>query len=299
MPHRGAAEEAKTRTEIAREVASELVSDLKSQHDLFRSLFYTLFASDIVAFIVLTLSYRGSITTALWTMFVGSVIGGRIEIAVPVYAIILILALFQLFGYDSTETIVFTSTATVKELLEQCSIVRIERELCEGFSYVSGQVIDQCSESNAEIHTAGEPRSIAIGCRCRSAKRRGVDYVRCGCKYRPLVRRWWRMKLNIYLIIGVREDPPLHLLIITLKSSPLTLFIGSTEDTIKWIRVKLCKSRMCKKAEKLCKWLCRGLEAEEFVEISTWYEIKEDLFLALQNTLWRLEGYDLYVAYAV
>jgi len=303
MSHKSDVDRARIRTEIAREVASELVSDLKSQHDLFRSLFYTLFASDVVIFVALLFSYRGDVITTLWMMFAGSVIYGRIEIAAPVYAKILILVLFQFFGYDSTETIVLTY-AVAENSLEYCSIDDVKRELCEGFSFVSGQGIVRCLESNAEIRTAGEPRSIVIRCRCKSIRKRGregnVDHARCECKYRPSGSRWWRMKLNIYLTIGVREDPPLHLLTITLRSSPLTLFMGFIEDFITWnLRVYLCKSRTCKKAEKLCKWFCRGLEAEEFIEISTWYELREDLFLALQDTLGRLEACRLYVCHIV
>jgi len=125
MSHSSAIDRARIRTEIAREVVSELVNDLKSQHDLFRSLFYALFASAIAVFIVLFFSYRGDIITALWMMFIGSVVSGRIEIAVPVYATILILALFQFFGYSSTETIVLASES-VGEWLQQCNISRVK-----------------------------------------------------------------------------------------------------------------------------------------------------------------------------
>jgi len=303
MSHSSAIDRARIRTEIAREVVSELVNDLKSQHDLFRSLFYTLFASAIVVFIVLLFSYGGNISMALWMMFIGSVVGGRIEIAIPVYATILILVLFQFFGYDSTETIVLTSVA-VEKLLEYCNIDKIKRELCEGFSFISGQRIVRCSESGAEIRTAGELKSIVIGCSCRSVKKKiGEDdiiHIRCECGYRRLVDRIWMMNLNIYLSIGMNKDTPLHLLTITLKSSPLKLFMGFIKDFITWnLRVKLCKSRMCRKVKKLCKWLCRGLESEEFEEISTWYELREDLFLVLQDILRRLEVCHLYICHIV
>jgi len=294
MSRRGDADRARIRIEVAREVVSELVSDLKSQHDLFRSLFYPLLISSIVVFIALLFSYSGNILIVLWVMFLGSVVGGRIEIAVPVYATISILMLFQFFGYGSTETIVLASES-VGEWLQQCNIGRVKHELCEGFSLSEKAVNTRCLESGAEVYTAGELKSVRIRCKCSSSDKK---YIKCECGYKPPESRFRRVKLKVYLIldISVREQPEnaqsaqraIHLLTLTLESSPLRLFVGFFEDVVWYLRVKLCKR------------ICGGIiKTGEFEEVSPWFELKEDLFLVLQDTLRKLEVCHLYVVHAV
>jgi len=307
MIHNSSIDRANIRTEIAREAVSELVNDLKSQHDLFRSLFYALFASVIAVLIVLLFSYSGDVLMVLWMMFVGSVIGGHAEIAIPVYATILILVLFQFFEYGSTETIVLASES-IREWLQQCSINRVKRELCEGFSLPVGVAGAQCLESGREVRAAGESKLVSIRCKCSSS---GEKYIKCECGYKPSECRFQRVKLKVYLILDIPVEEKsdsaqsvqhaIHLLILTLESSPLRLFTGSLEDFVKWyLRVKLCRSRMCKKIDGICKKMCSGIEvAEEFMEISPWYELKEGLFLVLQDTLRRLETCHLYVLHTI
>jgi len=276
MGYSSAIDRARIRTGIAREVASELVNDLKSQHDVFRSVFYALFASAIAVFVVLFFSYNGNIPMVLWMMFVGSVVGSHIEIAVPVYATITILILSQLFVYNSTETIVL-GPESAENWCHCCSIDVIKHGLYEGFSM---ERTITCSEP----HTTRKTKAI---------------FMDCG--YRPAGGRSQIVKMKVCLILDIPvEEHVIHLLTLTLGSSPLRLFAGFIEDFVEWyLRVKLCGSVMCKKVSKMCKRMCNGIEAKEFVEISHWYELKEDLFLVLQDTLKRLETCHLYIRHTV
>jgi len=287
------------RTEIAREVVSELVNNLKNWHSTFQGSFYPFLISTITTIIVL-LSYDGISSLLL-------VVRNRIEIAVPVYATIFILVQFQILGYRSTEIIVLASEF-VGEWLQQCSIGRVKQELCEGFSLSAG-ANTQCLESGTEVYTTRELKLASIRCKCGSSS--DEKYIKCECGYKPPGYRFQRVKLKVYLYLDIPVKKQLenikstqsvmHLLTLTLVSSPLRLIASFFENIVRRkLRIMMCmKCRSNKRFCRLCEKVCSGIETEEFEEISPWFELKEDLFLVLQDTLRRLEACHLYVVHAV
>jgi len=101
---------------IAGEIASRLVNELKSQHDVFRSVFYALLASGIV-------------------MLVVGIVSNRIEVAIHIGATIVVFSLFQLFGYDSAESVILMNLDNPEQTPSLDDIDRIVYELCTGLTH--------------------------------------------------------------------------------------------------------------------------------------------------------------------
>jgi len=242
---------------VAGEIASRLVNELKSQHDVFRSVFYALLASGIV-------------------MLVVGIVSNHIEVAIHIGATIVVLSLFQLFGYDSTESVILMNLDNPEQTPTRNDIDRIASELCNGLTFMQHEV--ECRKDGNVISNP-EIKQAWIRCKCKphfyrtntkDDKNTPIAHVRCECKYRRII------KLYSYVDVNRLKGYTTYLLTITLTSSPLRIFLARA-------RGELCR---------LILWLCKKMCSagrEDIELISFWFEIREDLFLVLQNTLIRFE----------